>query len=117
MSGEGVESIEKKGAQLHGTFGPGQHTIDFRWQLPYAGEKEVEVRRDAHPARGRHARDGRRGSQDMSSSPPGFPEAEATAPTRKGSDSRHGASVRREDPPLTKLHVELRDLPRPAGDE
>ena len=43
MSDQGVDSVEKQGARVHGTFGPGRHDLDFRWQLPYDGEKDLTV--------------------------------------------------------------------------
>ncbi len=41
MSDQGVEDIDGA-AKLHGTFPPGQHAIEFRWQLPWGGEKDVD---------------------------------------------------------------------------
>ena len=42
MSDQGVDSVEKVGGRLRGTFAPGKHDVQFRWQLPYSGEKEVD---------------------------------------------------------------------------
>jgi len=36
MSDQGVDSVPKRGARLKGTFPPGQHQVEFRWQLPHA---------------------------------------------------------------------------------
>jgi hypothetical protein len=41
MSDQGVDDIDGA-ARLRGTFSPGQHSIEFRWQLPWGGEKNVD---------------------------------------------------------------------------
>jgi hypothetical protein len=41
MSDQGVDNIDGA-AKLRGTFAPGQHPIEFRWQLPWGGEKDVD---------------------------------------------------------------------------
>src|SRR5260370_42565739 len=41
MSEQGVD--ETSGTlKLRGTFGPGQHSLAFRWQLPWSGDKDVD---------------------------------------------------------------------------
>lgn len=42
MTDVGVDAVPEKGIKLHGTFGPGQHSIEFKWQVPYAGDSEVK---------------------------------------------------------------------------
>jgi hypothetical protein len=41
MTDQGVEEVDGS-ARLHGTFGPGQHAIEFHWQLPWGGERDVD---------------------------------------------------------------------------
>jgi hypothetical protein len=41
MSDQGVDQVEGA-AKLHGTFPPGQHPIEFRWQLPWSGDANVD---------------------------------------------------------------------------
>jgi hypothetical protein len=41
MSDQGVDESEGH-ARLHGTFAPGRHVVDFRWQLPWSGERDVD---------------------------------------------------------------------------
>jgi hypothetical protein len=113
MSDQGVDAVEKQGAKLRGTFGPGQHTIDFRWQLPYAEERDVTIEAGMPPhlavARALAA-----ASQDVKLVVSGFPEA---VPQQGNQGERILVTERqmqRNDPPLTKLHVELRDLPVPG---
>jgi hypothetical protein len=42
MTDVGADAVATKGVKLRGTFSPGQHVIEFKWQLPYAGESEVK---------------------------------------------------------------------------
>jgi hypothetical protein len=113
MTGEGVTAIEKKGAKLHGTFAPGQHTIDFRWQLPYAGEKDVSFDETLIP----HVAVMRvmaAASQEMRLVVTGFPEAEPRTDAQGERVLITEKQMRRDDAPLTHVHVELRDLPTPG---
>jgi hypothetical protein len=41
MSDQGVDEINGT-AKLRGTFPPGRHPIEFRWQLPWSGDKDVD---------------------------------------------------------------------------
>ncbi len=43
MTDVGVDAVPKKGVRLRGTFTPGQHVIEFKWQLPYSGEADVKM--------------------------------------------------------------------------
>ncbi|MBX3229724.1 MAG: hypothetical protein KIT84_05270 [Labilithrix sp.] len=43
MTDVGVDAVPKKGVKLRGTLGPGRHDVEWRWQLPYAGEAEVKL--------------------------------------------------------------------------
>jgi len=43
MTDVGVDAIPKKGVKLRGTFSPGQHVVEFKWQVPYGGEAEVKL--------------------------------------------------------------------------
>ena len=49
MSDQGIDPVEKVGAKIRGTFAPGRHDLDFRWQLPYDGDKEVILDVDLPP--------------------------------------------------------------------
>ena len=41
MSDQGVDEANGS-AKLRGTFPPGRHAIEFRWQLPWSGDKDVD---------------------------------------------------------------------------
>ncbi len=113
MGGEGIEPVEKRGAKVRGTFGPGQHAIDFRWQLPYDGERDVtfDVSLPPHVA---IAQAMAAASQDMRLVVSGFPEAQPRMSAQGERILISERQIRRDDPPLTKLHLELRDIPTPG---
>jgi hypothetical protein len=113
MGGEGIDPVEKRGAKVRGTFGPGQHVIDFRWQLPYNGESEVQFD-ESLPPNVAIARALAPASQEMRLVVSGFPEAQARVDTQGERILVTERQMRREDAQLTKLHVELRDIPTPG---
>ncbi len=41
MTDVGVDAVQKKGVRLRGTITPGQHVVEFKWQLPYSGESDL----------------------------------------------------------------------------
>ncbi|MGH7294805.1 MAG: hypothetical protein ACRELB_07730, partial [Polyangiaceae bacterium] len=41
MSDQGVDDVGDS-AKLRGTFPPGRHPVEFRWQLPWSGDKDVD---------------------------------------------------------------------------
>jgi hypothetical protein len=43
MSDAGFDVVADRGAKLRGTFGPGQHEVQFRYQIPYEGEESVKL--------------------------------------------------------------------------
>ena len=75
MTDKGIEAVEKRGGRLHGTFAPGRADVEFRWQLPYDGDKEVKFEMGLPP----HVAVGRvmtQASHAMTLEVPGFPAAE-----------------------------------------
>src|SRR5437899_814731 len=109
MSDTGVYPVEKLGALIRGTFFPGRHDIEFRWQLPYSGGKEIQFTETLPP----HVAEARviaAASQQMRLVAEDFPEAEPRL-----DQGQHllvtVKQLRREDPPFTRLHVELHDIP------
>jgi hypothetical protein len=113
MGGEGIDPVEKRGAKVRGTFGPGQHTIDFRWQLPYSGASDVSFD-ETLPPNVAVARAMAAASQGMKLVVPGFPEAQARSDSQGERVLVAERQMRRDDPPLTKIHFELRDIPTPG---
>lgn len=110
MSDVGVEAVAKKGVRLRGTFGPGQHLLEFRWQLPYSGAPSVrfDVGMAPHVAAARVLTPA---SRDMKLEVPGFPRPEATSDGMGQRMLLTERQVRREDPSLSKIEVIIKDLP------
>jgi hypothetical protein len=110
MSDVGIDAVAGRGARLRGTFGPGQHVVEFRWQLPYSGEPDVrfELGMPPHVASARViAPAGREVSLDVD----GFP---APQPTADGTGQRvlvTEKQLRREEGALGTVRVAIRGLP------
>jgi hypothetical protein len=110
MADASVEPVPGKGGRLKGTFGPGRHTVEFRWQLPYAGSRDVEMEVGTPPHMAA-ARVMAAASHNMRLQVEGFPEP---LPDTDGQGTRilvADREMRREDPPVSKLKISLRDLP------
>ncbi len=110
MTDKGVEAVDKKGARLHGTFGPGRSDIEFRWQLPYSGEKDVsfEVGLPPHIAVGRVMT---QASHGMTLTVPGFPAAEPRFDPEGQRLLVTEHQIQRDDAPLRRLRVTIGNLP------
>jgi hypothetical protein len=110
MTDVGVDAVQGKGIKIRGTFGPGQHVIEFRWQLPYGGEPEVrfDVGMPPHMAAARVMTPA---SRDMLLEVPGFPSPQ---PQTDGQGQRiliTELQLKREDKPVTSVTVAVRGLP------
>jgi hypothetical protein len=109
MSDQGVDEVNGA-ARLRGTFPPGRHTVDFRWQLPWSGDKDVDFDLGLPP----HvaiARVMMPAAPGLRIGAAGFPRAEAR---RDGQGQSFLVTERRVKPdegPLSSLSIELRDLP------
>jgi hypothetical protein len=108
MSDQGVDSVDGKGARIRGTFAPGRHDLDFRWQLPYDGEStlSVDVNLPPHVAIMRvMAAAGAKTTLDVT----GFPAAERRT-DRQGQRILVTEKQVRRDAPLTAVHVVVSGL-------
>lgn len=110
MTDVGVEAVEKKGVKLHGTFPPGQHVVEFRWQLPYTGEAEIkmDVGMPPHLAAARVIAPAARG---MTMDVEGFEKPRATSDGQGQRALVTEKQVRREDPPVKSIKVVIGGLP------
>jgi len=110
MSDQGVDPVEKQGARLHGTFGPGRSDVEFRWQLPYAGEREVDfaIGMPPHIAAARVMVGA---SQDMKVAVEGFPDTKPSVDGQGNHILETQRELKREEGPLTQIHISLRDIP------
>jgi hypothetical protein len=43
MSDTGFDVVAERGAKMRGTFSPGQHEVQFRYQIPYNGEDSFKI--------------------------------------------------------------------------
>jgi len=106
----GVEEVPKKGAKLRGTFSPGEHSLEFRWQEPYSGESEMkfEAAMTPHLAACRILAPA---FHKMEMEVFGFPPSE-TVMDRAGQRLLvTERQFRREEPPFTRARIELKGIP------
>jgi len=110
MTDIGVDAVPKKGVRIHGTFPPGQHIVEFRWQLPYSGQAEVrfDVGTSPHMAAARVIAPA---SKDMHLEVPGFPPPQSQTDGQGQRALITEKQPRREDPPMKSLAVVIRGLP------
>jgi hypothetical protein len=110
MTDVGVDAVPKKGVRIRGTFAPGQHVIEFKWQLPYTGESEVKVDigMPPHLAASRVIAPAAKGM--------GM-EVEGFEPTKLSTDGMGQRALvtekqlRREDPAVKSLRMTIKGLP------
>jgi hypothetical protein len=112
MSDQGVDEVGGN-AKLRGTFPPGQHNVQFRWQLPWAGDKDVdfEVGLPPHVA---IARVVMAASGDVKLSVSDFPPADVRKNSQGQSFLVTERRVRPDQRAMGSLSVSIRDLPTPG---
>lgn len=109
MSDISAEAVPKRGVKLRGTFTPGQHLVEFRWQVPYSGEATVKLALGA-PPRLFGARIIAPASKDMTLDVPGFPAPQPTT----GMGQRVLLTEKRyspQEPSPGQVALEIRGLP------
>jgi hypothetical protein len=111
MTDVGVDLVPNKGVRLRGTISPGQHVVEFKWQLPYSGEAEITFDVGAPPNL-RAARVVAPAAKGMGMDVAGFPPTKSTT---DGMGQRalvtEKQQVRREDPPMPSVTVTIKGLP------
>lgn len=109
MSDQGVDDISGS-AKLRGTFPPGRHTVDFRWQLPWSGDKDVEfdVGLPPHVAIARVMMPAAPGPKLVAA---GFPPAVTRQDGQGQSFLVTERRLRPDEGRLGSISVELHDLP------
>lgn len=109
MSDQGVDQVDEN-AKLRGTFGPGRNAIDFRWQVPWSGEANVDfdVGMPPHVA---IARVMIPAASDIKLLVGGFPPAEVKRDQQGQSFLVTEKHLKPEDARLTTLAVGIHDLP------
>jgi hypothetical protein len=113
MSDVTIEPVEGRGARLKGTFGPGRHDFEFKWQLPYAGDREATIDAPVPP----HVAAARvmvPASQAMRVEAEGFPAMQARVDVQGQRVLISERQLAREQAPLKRIRVVLKDLPSPG---
>jgi hypothetical protein len=112
MSDQGVDDVDGT-AHLHGTFAPGRHAVEFRWQVPWSGDKDVdfEVGLPPHVA---IARVMMPATSDIKLLAEGFPPTEVRHDQQGQSFLVTERRLRPEDPKLTAVALGIHDLPTPG---
>lgn len=112
MSDQGVDEVPGA-AKLRGTFPPGQHVVDFRWQLPWSGDKDVDFDVGVPP----HtitARVVMPASGNVKLAAAGFGPAEVRRDARGQSFLVAERAMRPDEPRLASVTVGIHDLPTPG---
>jgi hypothetical protein len=112
MSDQRVEEAQGA-ATLRGTFPPGQHTVDFRWQVPWSGEQDLdfEVGLPPHVAAARVMMPA---ASDVTLVATGFPPAVIRRDDRGLKFLVTERQMRPDDPRLTSLSIGIHGLPTPG---
>jgi hypothetical protein len=110
MTDVGVEAVPKKGVKLRGTFGPGQHMLEFRWQMPYSGEAEVHLNVGMTPHMAA-ARIIAPASKEMTLEVPGFPPPQSTNDGQGQRALVTEKQVSKSEQALKTVEVVIRGLP------
>lgn len=110
MTDVGVDAVPKKGVKLRGTFAPGEHVVEFRWQLPYSGDAEVlfDLGMTPHMAASRVISPA---AKSMRLEVEGFPPARVTADGMGQRALMTERNVRRDESPLRSVRVQIAGLP------
>jgi hypothetical protein len=112
MSDQGVDEAGGA-AKLRGTFPPGRHAIEFRWQLPWSGDRDVDfdVGLPPHVA---IARVMMPANANIKLKAADFPEPELRHDERGQSFLVTERRLRPDDAKLTSLSIGIHDLPTPG---
>jgi hypothetical protein len=112
MSDQGVDQAGAS-AKLRGTFPPGRHGVQFRWQLPWSGDKDVDfdVGLPPHVA---IARVMMPATANVKLRAADFPEPVLRRDEQGQSFQVTERQLRPDDTKLTSLSLGIHDLPTPG---
>jgi hypothetical protein len=113
MSDIGVEPVPHEGARLHGTFVPGENSVVFSWQLPYANEPSLDIDLGLPPA-ARQVLVRAAAAPGMRLEVPTFREAVAQVSEEGQRELVTGRQTNDNEAPLRKVTIKLSDLPTPG---
>lgn len=112
MTDQGADDMGGK-ARLRGTYPPGRYTVDFRWQLPWSGDKDVDFSMGMPP----HVAIARvmlAATADIKLAADGFPPAELRHNDQGQSFLVTERRLRPDEAKLTTLALGIHDLPTPG---
>lgn len=108
-----VEEVSGTGAAIRGTFPPGRHDLDFRYQVPLSDEARQTLKIEL-PPRVAQSRVMAEASRSMSLEVMGFPSAQRS----EGRDGKHllitEKQAARAEGGLPSLEITLNGLPTPG---
>jgi hypothetical protein len=110
MTDVGTDAVPKKGARIRGTFAPGVSVIEFRWQLPYSGEREVAFD-VGMPPRMAAARVMAPASKEMKLDVVGFPPPQSTTDEKGQRLLITERQLRKDEPALKSVSLVVSGLP------
>jgi hypothetical protein len=110
MSDAGFDAVPERGAKMRGTFGPGQHEIQFRYQIPYEGTESVKIAL-ALPPRVIRMRVIAEASKTMTLKVDEFPSAESSANQRGQRVLLTERQSRAGESPMNHVAVTLDNIP------
>ncbi len=110
MTDVGADAVAGQGIKLRGTFGPGEHAVEFKWQVPYSGLSAVnmEIGMPPHMAAAQVIVPASKG---IAMSVEGF---DGTKTSSDGAGQRvltAQKQIRREEPPVKSINVSISGLP------
>jgi hypothetical protein len=110
MSDVGFDVVAERGAKMRGTFGPGQHQAQFRYQIPYEGGESAKIALSL-PPRVIRMRVIAEASKTMTLRVDDFPNAVSDANQRGTRVLLTERQARPGDLPLTRLSITLDNIP------
>jgi hypothetical protein len=110
MSDVGFDAVAERGAKMHGTFGPGQHQAQFRYQVPFEGGESAKIALSL-PPRVIRMRVIAEASKTMTLRVDDFPNAVSDANQRGTRVLLTERQARPGDLPLTRISITLDNIP------
>jgi hypothetical protein len=110
MSDTGFDVVAERGAKMRGTFGPGQHQVQFRYQIPYEGTESAKIALSL-PPRVIRMRVIAEASKTMTLRVDDFPNAVSDANQRGTRVLLTERQARPGDAPMTRLAITLDNIP------
>ena len=108
-----IEEVKGHGAALRGTFGPGRHDLDFRYQIPLDGSEKQTIRIELPPSVAQ-MRVMAESSRSMAVKVVGFPDAQKVTRDGKRLLVTERQFARSERSQQSSIEIALTGLPVPG---